>query len=238
MKDSEFEDVEAVIFDLDETLLDAQKGLEAAQRAVAGKIFRRYSEELDVGLNGLVEKLSEFDDEMNRKRKYDRDEWWPSFLELVGLEVELGPDLVEELTDIYWDNYEISADPYSSSESILEYLDSKGYKIGLLTDTDNFGGSKIDRIEPLDFFDLLDSIVVAGEDTEEPKPEPESFRMISEDLGVVPEKICMIGDKPFTDIKGAKSVGMKTILVKRRDWNESEETDLQVEGLGELKDVL
>lgn len=233
-----FEDVEAVVFDLDETLLDAQKGLEAAQKAVAGKIFRRYSQDLDIGLNELVEKLSDFDDEKNRKREYDRDEWWPSFFELLGMEGELGPDLVGELTDIYWDNYEVSAVPYPSSEPVLDYLDSEGYKLGLLTDTDNFGDSKMDRIEPLNFFDIFDSVVVAGEDTEEPKPDSECFRMVAEDLGFEPGKICMVGDKPFTDIKGANSVGMKTILVKHRDWHDSEKADLQVDSLEELKEIL
>lgn len=238
MNDFETEDVEAVVFDLDETLLDAQKGLEAAQKAVAGKIFRRYSEDLDFGLNELVKKLSDFDDEKNLNREYDRDEWWPTFLELVGLEEELNPELVGELTDIYWDHYEISAVPYPDAESVLEYLDSKGYKLGMLTDTDDFGDSKIDRIEPLKFFDLFDSIVVAGEDTEEPKPDPECFRMIAEDLGVEPGHVCMVGDKPFTDIKGANSVGMKTVMVKRRDWNEGEDADLQVSSLEELKEIL
>ncbi len=238
MSGSDFEDVEAVVFDLDETLLDAQKGLEAAQKAVAGKIFRRYSEELDMGLNELVKKLSDFDDEKNRKREYDRDEWWPSFFDIIGIEDELDSDLVEELTDIYWDNYEVSAVPYSGSESVLDYLDSKGYKLGLLTDTDNFGGSKIDRIEPLNFYDLFDSVVVAGEDTEEPKPDSECFSMVAEELGVEIGKICMVGDKPFTDIKGANAVGMKTILVKRRDWHDSEKADLQVDSLEDLKEIL
>ncbi len=44
------------------------------------------------------------------------------------------------------------------------------------------------------------------------KPHPEQFLQALDDLGVEPEEAVHVGDLIETDIKGAKSVGMKTIL--------------------------
>lgn len=238
MKHPKLENIKAIIFDLDETLIDAQKGLKAAQKATAEKITKHYStKQLQLETKQLTQKLSEFDDEMNRKRKYNRNEWWPLFLKRIGVDDDLSGSLIEELTETYWSTYEDSATPFSSLDSVLEYLEEKDYLMGLLTDLDGPNISKRERINPLKFSDMFDAIVVGGEDTANSKPDSECFHLISEKLGVKPENCCMFGDKPFTDIKGAKSVGMKTILVKRREWDSEEEPDFKIDNLLEIKNL-
>lgn len=46
------------------------------------------------------------------------------------------------------------------------------------------------------------------------KPNRAYFRMALEDMGIPPSQVAMVGDDLEADIKGAQTVGLKTILVK------------------------
>lgn len=231
-----FRDVKAILFDLDETLIDAQEGLKSAHRAVAEKICD-YLPSCEYLPETLAGKLREFDDRMNLERNYDRDQWWPEFIREVGLEGEFNQAQIEDLTKTYWRTYAEAAEPYPSTQSILRYLSEKGYLLGVVTDTDDSGDPKRERIYPLDFIEMLDVIVVGGEDTENSKPDPEPFERAASELGLTPEECAMVGDKPFTDVRGAKYTGMKTILIKRGDWGVGEEPDRKIKSLDELKEI-
>lgn len=239
MSNNDFGGIRAVLFDLDETLIDAQSGLEAAHETVVEKLCEYFS----CGENGptrkeLSKKLTDFDDRMNRKRQYDRNTWWQDLFREVGFDVELSQDEVEELTRFYWEAYAEAAVPYPPVKFVLKYLSDEDYSLGVLTDMDGSGISKRERIQPLNFSDLFEVIVVGGEDTPQPKPDSEPFKLAASKLGVEPNECVMVGDKPFTDIKGANSVGMKTILVRRRDWGSDEEPDYAIDSLDELLDLL
>ncbi|MEM3402011.1 MAG: HAD-IA family hydrolase [Candidatus Hadarchaeales archaeon] len=80
--------------------------------------------------------------------------------------------------------------------------------------------------------------MVAGEETPLPKPDPQAFLVVASRLGVKPEECVMIGDKPYTDIRGAKNAGMKTIRVFRREWHNEEEADFTVHSLAEVMNIL
>lgn len=235
---SELTDVKAVFFDLDETLIDALAGLRAAHKAVAKKLRGYFPEELsDRSVEDLRRKLLNLDDEMNLQTNYDRDQWWPRFLEELDLDSELGSPRIKELTRTYWETYIRAAKPYEGTKSTLEYLKERNFTVGVITDTDSSGTSKRHRISELNFADSLDVVVVGGEDTEQSKPSPEPFRLASSRLNLGPSECVMVGDKPFTDIKGARSAGMKTILVKRREWGKDWEPDFVVNSLEELRNL-
>lgn len=238
-KDCELEGIKAVIFDLDETLIDAHKGLKNSHEAVAEKLCE-YLPCKEGGLKkkSILKNLKEVDDQMNFERKYDRDSWWPKFIVKLGFDTELDRAQIEELTRVYWKNYAEAAVPYPDAGPILRYLQEKGYQLGLITDFDGPKISKRDRIYPLDIADFFEAIVVGGEDTPKPKPDPKPFELVASKLEVEPGECVMVGDKPFTDIDGANSVGMKTILVKKREWEGREDPDFVVESLDELKELL
>lgn len=237
--DNSLQDVKAVLFDFDETLIDAIEGLEAAHGAIAGKLCDYFSSEAS-GLSSkdISEKLSDFDDRMNFERRYDRDLWWPGFIDELGIRGDLSRSQIEGLTKIYWEAYAEAAGPYPSTSSTLKYLDEKGYVLGIVTDTDGSGIPKRERISRFDFSNFFDVIVVGGDDTPRSKPDPGPFELAASDLGMEPGECVMVGDKPFTDIRGAKSVGMRTILLKRRDWGVEENPDFTVESLDDLKELL
>ena len=232
-------DFKAVLFDLDETLTDASAGLDAAHRVVA-KRLHNYLRQHGVEVNEITlrSKLDAFDDKMNMETKYNRDEWWPELLAELGLKREVPRQITEELTQLYWTTYSSADNPYADAESTLSYLKQKGYKLGLVTDTDGKPGMKSRRLKHLGFVGLFDVVVIGGEDTLRTKPSPEPFLFAASKLGLPASKCVFVGDKPFTDIKGAKAAGMRTILVKRRDWGIGERADFTVSSLAEILRVL
>lgn len=232
-------EIKAVLFDLDETLTDAPAGLEAAHRAVARKLHD-YLRGRGVEVDGATvrSKLDAFDDRMNLETKYDRDEWWPALLAELGFRQEVPPEILKELTKLYWYTFADANKPYADAEATLSHLRSKGYKLGLVTDTDGTKGMKRRRLKRLGLVKFFDVVVIGGEDTLRTKPSPEPFQLAASKLGLRPKECVVVGDKPFTDIKGAKAAGMRTILVKRRDWGIGERADFTINSLAELPSVL
>lgn len=226
----------AVLFDLDETLIDAQAGLEAAHRAVAKALLRHMTRlRIKMSEMSILANLKALDDEMNLRTEYDRDAWWPILLGELGLPSRPSRSLVGELTRRYWGAYEVAAKPYADARSTLAHLKRCGYKLALVTDTDGIPGAKRKRAKRLELVGFFNAVVIGGEDTANTKPDPESFLLAADKLRVSPGECVVVGDKPFTDVRGAKAAGMRAILVRRRDWRVKERPDAEVRSLSELK---
>lgn len=231
--------VKAILFDLDETLIDGQAGLKATHNAVS-KRLRHYLVRCGakVSEGNIRAKLRALDDRMNVATEYNRDVWWPALLKEIDAKQKIPRPLVEELTHLYWATYAGASKPYSDTELTLFYLRDKGYKLGLVTDTDGRKGWKKRRIKRSQFSRFFDTTVICGEDTPRTKPDPEPFLLAASKLGLRASECVFVGDKPFTDIKGAKAAGMRTILLKRRDWGIGERADFTINSLAELPHVL
>jgi putative hydrolase of the HAD superfamily len=230
--------IKVVLFDLDETLIDAPAGLDAAHRAVTRRL-RDYLREsgIDADETTIRLKLDDFDDRMNMETKYDRDEWWPVLLSKLGFNGKVPRRITEELTGLYWNKYSKASKPYPDAEPTLNYLKQKGYKLGLITDTDGKPGIKNMRLKHLDFIRVFDVVVISGEDTVHTKPSPEPFLLSASKLGLRAEECAVVGDKPFTDIRGAKAAGMRAIWLRRRNWGIEEPANLVIESLAELRKI-
>jgi HAD superfamily hydrolase (TIGR01450 family) len=66
------------------------------------------------------------------------------------------------------------------------------------------------------------------------KPEPPLFRMALERLGLAPAEAAMVGDSIPSDIRGARAVGMKTVLYAPHGRPQDPEADAVVESFAEL----
>ena len=231
--------IKAVLFDLDSTLMNSDPGLNAAHRAVAKRV-QGYLSECGIVVNesAVRSKLEAFDDRMNMETKYDRDEWWPVLLAELGLRQNVPNRIVDELTQLYWTAYSGVCSPYSDAEPTLNYLKKKRYKLGLITDTDGKPGLKSERLKHLPLIGFFDVVVIGGDDTARTKPSPEPFLLAASKLRLGAAECVMVGDKPFTDIRGAKAAGMRTIWVRRRDWGVEEQADFMISSLAELKRIL
>ena len=120
------------------------------------------------------------------------------------------PQMLNELLDIY-DKSRIQFEFFPDVIPELERLRGRGYKLGLISNTDCFsmkpffdGGFK-------KYFDY----VAFSYDTGLLKPDSDIFRFVLEKLGAEPENSVMVGDNLHDDVDAALSVGMRAILLKR-----------------------
>ena len=125
----------------------------------------------------------------------------------------------------------------SNAVNVLQKLHGR-YKLGLVS---NFsipecGRKLLERFGLKEYFDV---VVISGE-VNRRKPSPEIFQKALQSLGVPPSKAVFVGDTPDLDVKGPKSVGIKTVLIKRRPINADVDVkpDSVIESLAELPALL
>jgi len=92
-------------------------------------------------------------------------------------------------------------------------LRERGIRIGVLSNT-IWSRAEHERIFARDeVLALIDGAVYTS-DIEWTKPHPEAFRAALDAVGVTdPARAVFVGDRPFDDIHGAKSAGLRAILV-------------------------
>ncbi|MFH0848226.1 MAG: HAD family hydrolase [archaeon] len=233
------ERVEGVIFDLDETLIDAQQGLLAAHNRVTDTLKEFLLQKgAKVNREELLVDVQKFDDKMNRELRYDRDSWWPQLVKQISPRVKLTRNLIARLTNEYWDTYETAAVPYPDTIETLLYLTQEEYCLGLVSDTDGEVGHKAERIGRLDFRELFDVCIVSGDETAELKSSGVPFLLAADRMSVPPKACVVVGDKPFADVVGGKKAGMITVLIVRRRWNTDIEADYEFTSLTEIRTIL
>jgi len=229
-----------VCFDFDQTIFDSGVGFAASYKVMA-KEFQKILDSQGVNLEykRILEVFLAKDKEFNRIKFYNRDLWWNRILKDLYPKFELIDDEIKRLTDKYWNTVIENSKPYPDTIEILEYLKDK-YILGLITDTDGLKGMKHLRIEKSNIAHYFERILVPGEDTPEVKPSPEPFFKIAEmaKVKISKEQCVMVGDKPFTDIKGAIDAGFTTILILRANWEIEPTPDYSIKELKELKNIL
>ena len=76
--------------------------------------------------------------------------------------------------------------------------------------------------------------IITAQDCQEPKPDPEPFRLLLKITGLPADQHLYIGDRELVDILPAKKLGMKTILV----WGKSKIADLSLPTVYDVAEVL
>lgn len=220
--------VRAFIFDFDDTLSDSREAKANALRRVSS-ILRR---EIEAEEGALLDLLAKTEEDMNSKISYDRCSWWKIVGGRIGAQVSTKLALCATVG--YWTTFTRFQKPFADAERVLSSLRSAGYLLGMVTDTDGTPGVKRWRISSSPLFSYFDAVVIAGEDTRRTKPDEKPYMLCVERLGVSTEDSVFVGDKPYTDIKGANRVGMRSILVKRKEWLDTDQPTYTVKSLSEI----
>lgn len=228
----------AVIFDFDDTLAKTGFGKNLGLKSASLKIYDYLKKRgIKIGFNNLYKKIKKITCKIKSKRIYSRNLWWLSAMKEFSKEPPQDAFL-DELTKIYWDAVKKKSELYKDTLSVLAYLKKKKYMLGMVSDTDEVKGLKIERIKKLNFEKWFDFIIVAGEDTEKVKPDKAPFFLISKKLKLKPQQCVFVGDNPCADILGAKKTGMATVLIKRNDCKIKIKPDRIIHNLIELKKIL
>ena len=98
--------------------------------------------------------------------------------------------------------------------AILKILKDQNYTLGLLT---NIQRGMEPICQNLGVMPYLNFIVTSGEAGAE-KPQPQVFLLALQKSGVAPSEAVHIGDQYALDVIGARSVGIKPILIDRFDF--------------------
>jgi putative hydrolase of the HAD superfamily len=123
---------------------------------------------------------------------------------------------------------------------MLTGLRARGIRIGVLSNTiwPRSWHEEIFRRDGV--LDLIDGAVYSSE-IDWTKPHPEAFRAAMAAVGASDPAACVfVGDRPFDDVHGAKSAGLRAILIPHSDVPPyaSAEPDAVIHRLSELTSVI
>ena len=228
----------AVIFDFDDTLAKTRYGKSLGLKLVSLKIHN-FLEEQGVGISfkNLYQKIKKITSETENKRIYDRNLWW--LFAIKGLfKITPRNNFLDELTVIYWDAVKKKSELYTDALPTIAYLKEKKYALGMVTDNDGVKELKAERIKKLKLKKWFDSVVVAGEDVKQTKPDKTPFFLIAKKLNLKPHQCLFVGNNLSLDILGAKKTGMTAVLIKRDDCKAKIKPDYIIHKLIDLKKIL
>jgi len=194
--------IKAVIFDLDNTLIDYMKMERiSAEQAVDAMIDAG----LDVPKDKILKELEKtMDDE-----GFDHPKIFQKFLRRLNGSINYKHLAYAILA--FRKAREGFLQPYPGVKSALIKLREKGLKLAIVSDAPRLNAwLRLSAMKIDDFFD----IVIAKEDTGFLKPHRKPFSIALKKLNLNSEECLMVGDRPEKDIKGAKKVGMKTCFAK------------------------
>jgi putative hydrolase of the HAD superfamily len=213
--------IKAIVFDLDNTLVDfmamKKQAIDAAIDAM-----------VDAGLELERTEIKERIDTIYKERGI---EYQQVFDDLIfGIFQKIDHRVLAAGIISYRRARDAALKPYPHVTATLMELSRRGIKLALLSDAPSREAWL--RLCYINFHHIF-SNVVTFDDTGERKPSPKPFMKALELLGVNPDEALMVGDWPDRDIKGAKAVGMKTAFARYGDTFGTMEHDADYE----LKDI-
>jgi len=201
--------VEALLLDLDDTILDDRSGIRGAWRVVIGFLHEERPElEPDAIEAAIAERTDWFWSDPERERRGRLDLQRARFEILSGVLERLErPEkvLAERAADLYTRHRETSCLLAEGALDALVRLRAALPQLALVTN----GATRPQRakIESFGLARYFDHIQVEGE-FGLGKPEPEVYRHVASALEASPDRCLMVGDNFRCDVLGALSVGM------------------------------
>ena len=197
--------IKAVIFDLDNTLVDfmamKRQAIEAAIHAMRDAGLRLPAEEIRRRIDAIYEQRGiEFQNVFDQLL----------FDEFSKIDYKI----LSSGIIAYRRAREAALVPYPHVYMTLVELAKMRLKLAVVSDAP--AREAWLRLCYLNFHHIFD-VVVTFDDTGERKPNPGPFRKALERLDVKPEEALMVGDWAERDVVGAKQVGMKTVFARYGD---------------------
>jgi putative hydrolase of the HAD superfamily len=196
----------AVLFDLDNTLIDflrmKRKASDAAAHAMvaAGADFQFAAMEAgDLLFADYMEDIEGDKVFETFLRKHHRQK--------LGLSQHAVDRITAAAVNAYLKTKLLHTEPYAGVRRTLIALSKAGIRMGVLTDAPRFKGyQRLEAAGLVDFFEF----VLTFTDSGVRKPDPQAFRAAADLFGLPPHEILMVGDWPERDMAGAKGLGMRT----------------------------
>ncbi len=193
--------IKAVLFDLDNTLIDLRK---LKQMSIEASVAAM----IDAGLNVPRSKIMKTIDRIYREKGVEYQKIFNDALkELIG---KVDYKILAAGISAYRKIKSAHLDPYPEVFPTLIKLIKRGYKLGIISDAPRIQiWTRLCDTKLQHFFD----IVISAEDTEK-KPSKLPFKVALKKLKLNPNEVLMVGDSIEKDIIGAKKLGIVSALAK------------------------
>ena len=223
--------IKAIIFDVDNTLIDFMKMKQKAVRSGVAAMVAA----------GLPMKQLEAECEVWRLYERYGYEYQTVFQKMLKKRMgKVDYSILAPGVIAYRRKKEGFLISYPGVYETLDILKKRGYKLGVLSDAPRIQVWL--RLAAMNLHKMFD-VVVTFDDTGKRKLRSLiPFKKAIEKLKVPPEKIVMIGDSIERDIRGANSLGMKTVLAKYGDDGSfcrlRKKADFEITNFAEIIDAI
>lgn len=219
--------IKAVLFDLDNTLIDFMK---LKRMCVENAVDAMINSGLEMGKEEALKTLFDIYSDLGIEYQEIFQEFSKRVLGYEDYPIMAAGINAYRKTKISY------LKPYPHVVSTLTELSRRGIKLAIVTDAEKMQAWI--RISALEIGHLLD-IVVTFSDTGKKKPSTEPFKKALDELDIRAEECLFIGDHVERDIDGAKKAGMKTCYARYGfDGKIDSHADYEIDDIKELLDIV
>lgn len=218
--------IKAVIFDLDDTLVDRKA---AIVRFAALFVEQYFSKEDDIKRSQMIQTFLQID----QSNLYDHQGIFQTFYRHYSLPM---PE-IDELIG-FWDHHFAQfSHVFPCTYNLLDLLRQKGIKLVMLTNgRKTLQNSKIDAEKLRGYFD---TIVISGEYGIH-KPDKRIFDIVLSKSGLSAGECIFVGDDPVNDMVGCHGAGIPGVWINpdKAEWRWGGEPQLQIKNLNEFYEAV
>jgi len=222
--------IKAVLFDLDNTLIDF---MEMKRKSTGAAISAMIKAGVKINKKDALQLL----EKLFHKYGMEYQQIFNAFLtEILGhVDLKILAAAVVAYREVKGDLLQ----PYTNVKPVLTKLKKKGYKLGIVTDAPKFQAwTRLYQMKLEKYFD----VVVTLDDSGSLKHTGLPFERAVDMLGIKPNQILMVGDWISRDIIPANKLGMKTVLAKYgQSWQtrvENFKANYEIDDISELLKIL
>lgn len=203
--------VRAVLFDLDDTLIDHSYATIAATKAAVALEPALSAASLDQVVahsQMLLERLhprvvcGELTFDQARIERYSE------LLRAFGCST----GKAEQLAAVHVQAYRSAERAVPGAKALLAHLDERGIALAIVSN--NTRAEQEAKLRRISFFNYFSAIVVSG-DHQVAKPDPALFAVALRKLGVAAEDCVHVGDNWDSDVCGASAAGIRCVWLNR-----------------------
>jgi putative hydrolase of the HAD superfamily len=215
-----FENIQAVCFDIGNTLLHPYPSVGTTiSEVLLGFNWKIAPATLDVQMGAFdryYSKEYERDGSFWAEEARQREMWINGFAEVcraVGVDRNLS-----DIAQACYDEFDLSTrwKMFDGVADTLEQLKECGYRMGVIS---NWGAGLellLTEIGIGHYFEVVTASAAAGAH----KPMPRAFHLTLDGLGILPQHAVHVGDHMTADVEGSTAVGMHPVLVRHEGYED------------------
>lgn len=200
--------IDALLFDLDGTLLDRDATVASLLTWQAREFGWAIGSERE---GQFVRRVIDLDNHGHCDKR--------EVYEIVASEFKLSAEIRDQLISSFWAEYPRHCRPGVGVVATLRQLRQRGKHLGIITNgTALVQNTAIDALGVRRFMDA----VLISESEGLRKPDPALFQRAADRVGVPVHRCCFVGDHPVIDTAGAIAAGLLAFWKRTSYWPPSE----------------